>query len=242
MIISWLIELWEKIRPPRVGTKNMKILIITKSRNSYGVETPNTLSTGLFNSSQHIVMTLENEPGITIQLVSVVDNNSIDREVTLFRPDVVIIEALWVVPEKFAVLKALHPTVKWIVRLHSEISFIAFEGVALDWITKYLRDQRIYVALNSKNMYQDFNHLFQDCQDQLLYIPNCYHLEHGYPGIKSHFTTRVHIGCFGAVRGLKNHLAQAVAAIQFADENNCSLSFHINTRKNRRLGIRKHPT
>ena len=87
--------------------KKMKILIITKSKNNYGVETPNTLSTGLFNSAQHIVLALETVPGITIKLVSVVDNNSIDREVTLFRPDIVIIEALWVVPEKFEILKAL---------------------------------------------------------------------------------------------------------------------------------------
>lgn len=42
----------------------------------------------------------------------------------------------------------------------------------------------------------------------------------------------INISCFGAVRPLKNHLLQAVAAIHFADQNGLHLKFHINsTRK-----------
>jgi len=36
------------------------------------------------------------------------------------------------------------------------------------------------------------------------------------------------IGCFGAIRNLKNHANQALAAIKTADYNNLTLFFHIN--------------
>lgn len=39
----------------------------------------------------------------------------------------------------------------------------------------------------------------------------------------------INVGCFGAVRPLKNHLLQALAAIQFAREKGAFLRFHINT-------------
>ena len=36
------------------------------------------------------------------------------------------------------------------------------------------------------------------------------------------------VGCFGAIRPMKNHLMQAVAAIEFANRNNLTLRFHVN--------------
>ena len=38
----------------------------------------------------------------------------------------------------------------------------------------------------------------------------------------------VHIGCFGAIRPLKNQLAQAIAAISFANLAGLKLRFHVN--------------
>lgn len=53
-----------------------------------------------------------NRNGIESKVVVVIDNNCIDKEVTAFKPTHAIIEGLWVVPEKFDVLKKLHPTIK----------------------------------------------------------------------------------------------------------------------------------
>jgi hypothetical protein len=39
----------------------------------------------------------------------------------------------------------------------------------------------------------------------------------------------INIGCFGAIRPLKNHMAQAIAAVKFADSVGKKLRFHINT-------------
>lgn len=221
---------------PIQKVKKMSILIITKSKNSYGVSTPNTLSTGLFNSAHHIVTALGNEPGIDINLVSVVDNNSIDKEVTLYKPNIVIIEALWVVPEKFEVLKRLHPTVKWIIRIHSEVPFLAFEGIAFNWIRRYLSEQNVFVALNSDNTFNDFKNLFYNHKDLLLYLPNYFQLPEEHSRVKPDFGEEVHIGCFGAIRGLKNQLAQSLAAIEYADRNSAKLFYHINTERTEGFG------
>lgn len=216
--------------------KKMDILIITKSKNNYGAETPNTLSTGLFNSAQHIVLALKNVPGVTINLVSVVDNNSIDRAVTLYKPDIVIIEALWVVPEKFEILKRLHPTVKWVIRIHSEIPFLSFEGIAMNWIRRYLTEQNIYVAANAKETFIDLQNLFYGRKDFILHLPNYFSLPNEIPRVKEDFEDSVHVGCFGAIRGLKNQLAQALAAIEFADRNGSQLFYHINTGRTEGFG------
>lgn len=235
-LIDYILKLLGLKNDIHQKNKKMKILIITKSKNNYGVETPNTLSTGLFNSAQHIVLALETVPGITIKLVSVVDNNSIDREVTLFRPDIVIIEALWVVPEKFEILKALHPTVKWVIRIHSKVPFLSFEGIAFNWIRRYLTEQNIYVALNAEETFRDFNSLFYNRKNLLLYLPNYFQLPADHASIKRNFEEEVHIGCFGAIRGLKNQLAQALAAIEYADRNGVKLFYHTNTGRTEGFG------
>lgn len=235
-IIKRILKIFGINDEPIQEIKKMNILIITKSKNNYGVETPNTLSTGLFNSAQHIVLALEDVPEVTINLVSVVDNNSIDREVTLYQPDIVIIEALWVVPEKFEILKALHPNVKWIIRIHSEVPFLSFEGIAFNWIRRYLAEQNIYVALNADDTFRDFNNLFYNHKNLILYLPNYFQLPDETPQLKRDYVDEVHIGCFGAIRGLKNQLIQALAAIEYADRNGVKLFYHINTGRTEGFG------
>src|SRR5258708_5787161 len=82
------------------------------------------------------------------------DNNDIDRIVTRHKPTVVVIEAFWVVPSKFDVLKRLHPHVHWIVRNHSEAPFLAGEGIAMQWTAGYLA-RNIEVMCNSTRSLHD---------------------------------------------------------------------------------------
>ena len=99
-----------------------KILFILKRREDYNavVHSNVGLSTGLYNSAS-FVHNMLNHMGINSVLEVAKDNNCIDRLVTQHQPTHVIIEALWVVPQKFSVLQRLHPNLKWIIRLHSEI-------------------------------------------------------------------------------------------------------------------------
>src|SRR5215475_1365432 len=125
--------------------KNPRVLFLLKERHDYHYGHHHhhghhhgkpAFSSGLYNSAKFAYeLLLAN--GFETKLVEVVDANSIDREVHSYRPDVVIIEALWVTPDKLAENARLHPSVKWIVRLHSEIPFLALEGIAVEWIKGY---------------------------------------------------------------------------------------------------------
>ena len=132
-----------------------RILFILKRREDYNAEKHSHigLSTGLYNSANFMNEMLQ-KAGVESKLVVVIDNNCIDREVNLYNPTHVIIEALWVVPTKFSVLCKLHPNVKWIIRLHSEVPFLANEGIAFDWIADYARFKNVFIAANSRGCYR----------------------------------------------------------------------------------------
>ncbi len=222
----------------------MKVLFICKRRNTcYGI------SYGLLNSAEFVSGML-GSIGVDSKVVVVNDNNDIDREVTKMEGghtspnppappfskgglegiskegprSIVIIEALWVVPEKFDILKQLHPNVEWIVRIHSKSSFLASEGIAMDWINRYF-DKGVRVAFNNIDTRELFASTFSR---DFLYLPNAYPVsdeEYYHKITDSHV---VNIGCFGALRLLKNHLQQAMSAIIFADRIGKKLLFHLN--------------
>jgi len=213
-----------------------KILFILKLREDYSHAHygNKNLSTGLFNSANFMNEML-NEQGIDSVLEVAIDNNCIDRLVNLHKPTHVIIEALWVVPSKFDILQKLHPNVTWIVRLHSEMPFMAGEGIAMNWVGEYSRFRNVVVAVNAPRMYRETGIYLQtlhqwadhELRQKLIYLPNFY--PKGYKTKKIDYTKDVvDVGCFGAVRPLKNHLLQAIAAVDFANKIGKKLRFHIN--------------
>jgi hypothetical protein len=210
-----------------------RILFILKKQNSYGSYTSG-FSSGLYNSAKFAADMLT-AAGYTVKLVEVVDNNSIDAQVTAFKPNIVIIEALWVVPSKFAVLTALHPNVTWIVRVHSEAPFLAQEGIAIDWISQYPAYPNVFVAVNSREAHHEVQ-TFWAAKDihayKLLYLPTFYPAPWHPTRHKRFSGTVINVACMGAIRPLKNHLTQAIAAIRFADERGWTLRFHINVTRN----------
>jgi len=214
--------------------KRPKVLFILKLRQQYGQDTKLLKSAGLLNSARFVHELLQKN-GYSSKLVQVVDNNAIDREVKLYKADIVIIEALWVVPEKFDILQKMHPRVKWIVRLHSEIPFLANEGIALEWINEYVTKKNVFVSANSEVTHHDLVSYFKksvrgDFSNKLVFLPNYYPVGNRTTPAELFWDIgeTINIGCFGAIRPMKNHLIQAVAAIQFADENQLNLKFHIN--------------
>jgi hypothetical protein len=215
---------------------NNKILFILKRREDYNKVLHNSpgLSTGLYNSASFVNEML-NSDGITSELEVAIDNNDIDRLITQHKPTHVIIEALWVVPSKFSVLTKLHPNVTWIIRIHSEMPFMANEGIALNWIGGYSTYKNIILAPNSPRMldevktYLKFRNFWKDDEvnKRVIYLPNFYPKEQK---IKQHDPNKywIDIGCFGAIRPLKNHLVQALAALKFAQKHHKQLRFHVN--------------
>ena len=207
--------------------KEKKVLFILKKRQSSHTNY-SSISSGLLNSAK-FVSDMLNKNGIESNLVEVIDNNCIDREVTKYKPTHVIIEALWVVPSKFETLIKLHPNVQWIIRLHSDISFLANEGIAIDWIYEYMKYPNVSVSSNDLETNENFSQL---TNSNFVYLPNYYPV-----GFFNHNRTKpsckkvLNVGCFGAVRPLKNQLIQAVAAIDYADTYGKKLRFHINVKR-----------
>ena len=215
-----------------------KIQFILKNRETYwGPDElhrqPTFLQSGVYNSAKFVVNTLNRTREVEAELIHVQDNNDIDRAVSRFHPDIVIIEAFWVVPEKFGVLARLHPTVKWVIRNHSEMAFAAQEGILLDWMIRYLQYPNVYVSGNSKNSQRDMGTILDtvyggNALHSLLYLPNIYPVTRGFNHPPKAEDEYLDVACFGAIRPLKNHLEQAVASIEFAKNLGKKLRFHIN--------------
>ena len=214
----------------------MKILFILKRRPDFNPvqHSVKGLSTGLFNSASFMDQML-NDAGIESAMEVAIDNNCIDRMVRQHRPTHVILEALWVIPTKFAILTKLHPNVKWIVRLHSEMPFISGEGMAMNWIGDYLTYSQISIGVNAPRMMSEtkeflkavYNWSDEQVNERVVYMPNFYPKEYK----TKYFADKpwVDISCFGAIRPLKNHMVQAIAALKFARMVGKKLKFHINS-------------
>jgi hypothetical protein len=105
----------------------------------------------------------------------------------------------------------------------------------MDWLGDYSRFPNIVIGVNAPRMLREtklyLQHLNQwddkTTDQRVIYMPNFYPQEY-----KSKRFDRkkdwVDVGCFGAVRPLKNHLLQAFGAIEFAERISKRLKFHIN--------------
>jgi len=213
-----------------------RVLFILKRREDYNsiLHSNVGLSTGLYNSAS-FMDTMLRENGIESKLVVVADNNCIDREVTKFKPTHVIIEALWVVPSKFTILQKLHPNVTWIIRLHSEMPFMAGEGMAMDWVGDYSEFSNIVIGVNAPRMMREISMYLKTkngwddrtTAKKVIYMPNFYPQDYVSKKLDKTKDT-IDIACFGAIRPLKNHLSQAFAAVEFANQIGKKLRFHVN--------------
>lgn len=110
-----------------------KILFICNRRtDGYGS------TIGLMNQANFTSQAL-NAKGIAVcKSVRVIDSNFIDAEVHKYKPDMVVLEAIWVPPYKLKELVSLYPHIIWNTRLHSNMPFLALEGQAYPWMYEYL--------------------------------------------------------------------------------------------------------
>lgn len=203
----------------------MKILFLCRKNNTnYG------RTYGLDNSAKFVSNCLDAMKGITSEIVVVNDSNDIDREVTKRNPRIVVLEALWVTPAKMKELLSLcrHSQRIWVIRIHSLWSFLSQEGMALTWLNGYrfIDFEHFYIAPNTEEMTQDLIDLLKL---NSVYLPNIY-CPPKYPKQKliKKEKDEIHIGCFGAIRPLKNIFTQAIAAVKFANDLNLHLHFHVN--------------
>jgi glycosyltransferase involved in cell wall biosynthesis len=206
-----------------------RILFVLKQGSAYG-SSDSCLAgeqhSGLYWSSKFTVDMLV-AAGVDAKFVEVFDNSFIDAEIVKFKPTIVVVEALWVVPSKFVELKKLHPDIEFVVLLHSDTPFISDEIIAVKWIKAYAK-AGVTMAVNSKKMLSDIRTMLSSEGEflKVQYLPDFYPVS---PlDIQGRDRQKIVVGCFGAIRPLKNQLIQAVAAIKFANKIGRTLEFHIN--------------
>lgn len=215
-----------------------KILFILKNReNSWGEYSGSgNFSSGLYNSANFAKEFLVSK-GVDARLVHAIDNNCIDRLVNENKPTHVIIEAFWVVPEKFDILTKLHPKVKWIIRNHSNTPFLATEGIAFGWALQYLTKENLFLSCNHPKALDDMRALARakfpewseaKVRQKVIFHPNIYTSEASQRTKEYVENGVLNVACFGAIRPLKNQMTQAVAAIEFCKKRGMKLKFHIN--------------
>ncbi len=202
----------------------LRILFILRFRQTSGGMAYG--SSGLLNSARFVANMLRDH-GIDVHLVQVIDSNDIDREVFKYKPTHVILEAIWVPPIKFRELTKLHPRVIWAIRVHSELPFIANEGMAIEWITESIKYPNVYVVFNNARALRDFRSFLP--AHKTFYLPNYYPIIHRI-GENKRPNHILDVGCLGAIRPMKNQLNQAVASIEYANQVGKRLRFHVNGR------------
>ena len=201
----------------------MKILFLVKLTSEYGSNVMPSKA-GLRNSARFVVDAVNQFPGVHAMLELCRDGNSIDKFLHHFKPQICIIEAIWVTPAKLRELIDKYPHIRFVVRVHSKTPFLAMEGNAIEWIREYAKEA--IVSFNAVDTGSDFMQI----GIQNTYLPNIYPTIH-HQGCREVEKRRTfyRIGCFGAIRPLKNQLAQAVAAIMFAESKRASVHFCINS-------------
>lgn len=87
------------------------------------------------------------ETDLQVKKVEIDGEEGIEDEVDAFHPTHVVIESLWVNPEKFALLTHLYPDIKWIVRIRKKSMFLVKFGIGGEWIKEYVKYRNVYIKL-----------------------------------------------------------------------------------------------
>jgi hypothetical protein len=105
----------------------------------------------------------------------------------------------------------------------------------MDWLGDYVFFENVYISMNSPRSEKDIETFIKDrtgwstkeVKSKILYLPNYYPQDYK---IKELDKTKdyIDVSCFGAIRPMKNHLIQAMAAVKFANAIGKKLRFHIN--------------
>jgi len=220
-----------------------KSLFLLKIREDYSSDPSYSgsyqIATGMYNSAKFVADVIDASPLHEAQVALVQDGNSIDAAVFGYNPDFVFLEGLWVTPAKVQELMGLahHAGRRWVIRIHSEIPFLATEGVAMDWISQYLL-MGATVAPNAPRAHQQLVHLAKQLgltdaqvEVQVPLLPNCYPTDFApLAGLDTSAKTHLDVACFGAFRPFKNHLQQVFIADRFAQKLGLPLRFHTNSR------------
>ena len=115
-----------------------------------------------------------------------------------------------------------------------EIKYFNFKLYVYKYLTKAFIYQLfdvsiISVHLSTKTFLNISNQ--SHVTNKIIYLPNFYPRDYWYYSPLDKEKEFIDIACFGAIRPLKNHMVQAIAAIKYANKFNKKIRFHINSER-----------
>jgi len=143
----------------------------------------------------------------------------------------VVISAPWIATPELTQMVHRHTEIEWCVCSHSNIGFLQSEPRAITLLREdgdlAISAINFRVASNSKRLTTWWKQAYH--QD-MIELPNLRDTEGSFRH-HSNWTpgTLLKIGCFGAIRGLKNQLSAAGAAIEIANRLRCECEFWMNS-------------
>ena len=206
----------------------MSILFVTKQKQGDGLKQ----NSGLMVSAQVLTDYL-NSIGYKANYISIPDADFLDPVIKQYNPKIVILEALWIKTEKLSQLCKSNPQLKAIVfRVHSDIPYFAIEPYGFETCFNIQNIQtsgtpKLYVAANCENFHKTINSI---ANIEYLYLPNIH--DSIFKHNPKQLTDEIHVGLYGSIRLLKNHLFQAMAACHAAKRLNKRAVIHINNNVN----------
>ena len=133
--------------------RKTRFLFFIHSGHEYGMEnTPH----GLINSARFLINELFDKLSVESHIMEIDEVSDkmalINDSLRFSRPSHAIIEALWLSPDEIYGLSQSHPLVNWVVRLHSDIPFLATESTAFNWINGYnnLKSRKVKIKIRKE--------------------------------------------------------------------------------------------
>ena len=146
------------------------------------------------------------------------------------KPSHIVIGAPWIPTlDLQAFLIFRFPDIEFSVVCHSNVGFLSADPTAIKNFREELNLEQGALNFTAAGNSKRFVKFIEDSyQRPCRWLPNLYFLDNSAPVYRRAWTGGLlKIGCFGAVRPLKNTLSAAAASLEIAERLNTNVDFHI---------------
>jgi hypothetical protein len=173
-----------------------------------------------------------NANGIHSEVWGVKDENDLRLKLDGHRPKFVIISSPWIKTEEMRAICHARPHINFIMVVHSNVGFLQVDARAVaiirESIDLEMTTHNFFLGGNCKRFSEWIRRTYNAKCD---FIPNLYDITSFSKRKRSEHRGEsvLRVGCFGAMRPLKNTMSAAAAALQLSNELDCELEFWVST-------------
>lgn len=144
----------------------------------------------------------------------------------------VIVSAPWISIDDWSKIVTRFSSIWFVVNCHSNVGFLQADSNGVANMEGCLQLEKGYPNFKFAGNCRAFSRWIRDTYSApCLYLPNMYYLNGMTRINRPNFTGTgtLRVGCFGAVRPLKNAMSAGAAAIEIASRLRCQLEFHVSS-------------